>query len=255
MPQTSSVCSCASAWNGQLASVTTPSSTRGSKPCSSRTRSTACSPGSPAAAASAPSSRPRCRARRSSAARRLLPRPLRVRHRVGQQAPREVVAPLGQGDRDRALGAPVELGRATGARPGAAGPPLVADVEQALVDQAVQVEGRGGARQLQAPRRPRRGSPAATAAPRGRRAAGGSARPAPRPRPPARPGRRPCGQSRSNIRLIEIRPIADAATDAPMVADAARPAPRPRIPETSRADPAQHRRRPPRRARRRRRRR
>ena len=190
MPQTSSVCSCARAWNGQLASVMAPSSTLGSNPWSSR-------PGA------RPARRPRVAAARQFPATLpgpplegragLLPRPLRVRHRVGQQASREVVAPLGQGDRDRALATPVELGGAAGARSGAAGPPLVAGVEQALLDQAVQMERRGRRAAGPGPRRPRRGSPAATVAPRGRRAADGWARPAPRPRPPPRPARpAPC---------------------------------------------------------------
>ena len=50
-----------------LPSVIAPSSIRGSKPCSSSTRSTASPPTRPRAA-EAPSSRPRARARRSSAA-------------------------------------------------------------------------------------------------------------------------------------------------------------------------------------------
>ena len=188
MPQTSSVCSRASAWNGQLARVIPPSSARGSKPCCSRTRRRR--PDLGVADRRAPPPRPaRGPARRpagSSAARGGSPDASASAIARGQQTPGQVVVPLGQGHRDVALGPPVELRRAAGAGSGATGAALEADVEQALVDQPVQVEGggrarHGGRRGRLVPADRRRAG-----ARRGRRAAAGSARPARRPRPPAR---------------------------------------------------------------------
>ena len=174
MPQTSSVCSRASVWKGQLARVTPPSSARGSKPC----------PRAPAARrpprrprrrrVPRPSSRPALEGPPVEGRPGRLTRRLRLGQRRGQQAPGQVVVPLGQGHRDRRTR---PAGRAS---PGdrrrvRCGPVRRSkhDVEQALVDQPVQVEGGGRARHGD-----RRGRlvPAhrlRTGAPRARRAAVG----------------------------------------------------------------------------------
>nr|BFE87440.1 hypothetical protein GCM10020093_100410 [Planobispora longispora] len=56
---------------------------------------------------------------------------------------------LGQGDGDVAGRAPVQLGGAAGAGPGPAGAPGEDRLQQSLLGEPFEMEGRGGARQVQ----------------------------------------------------------------------------------------------------------
>ena len=145
MPQTRSVCSRARTWNGQLVSVTASS-------VGPRLEALLLEhpqddvPARPLAPRRRPSSRPRSKASRASASRRRLPGRLGLGHRGGQQVAGQVVAALGQGDRDAQSARRYSFDGPPGARPGAAGAPLEDDLEQPVVDEPVEVEGGGRAR-------------------------------------------------------------------------------------------------------------
>src|SRR5262245_39719739 len=72
--------------------------------------------------------------------------------RLNHQLPRELVAPLGQADLDRSLGAPIELAGSSCARAGAFRETAERRLEKTGLHQAVEMEGRERAGDLESSR-------------------------------------------------------------------------------------------------------